>query len=200
MAGVVALDTLPHLRTHYGSYDISPHSRSIWPRVESSLTFQTNVNAGGQKDASFSTSSALSQVYPEPPVRDGLRTPPADDMSSTAYQPQQYRSYGGKQESVYPSTASYASSTAGQQLYLTTNQPSRTSTVSTASNLSGMSAQSYSKAYSPKNASTAVLAPVEETARRKSGILPSLQIPSSINNSGGSLGEFAAQVYIWPFM
>lgn len=40
--------------------------------------------------------------------------------------------------------------------------------------------------------------PVEEQARRKSTngdmIIPNLQIPSSINNSGGSLAEFAAQV------
>jgi hypothetical protein len=194
MAGAAALDSLPHLRTHYSSYDISPHSRSSWPRVNSSLAFQANVNKERLKDSGF-PASAPPQAFLESPVRDGLRTPLANNMNSTVFQPQQYRSYGGKQDAIYPSTASYASSTAGQQQpFSTTNYSSRTSATSVVSNLCGMSVQPYLKAHSPQNASTGVPILAEENLRWKSGILPSLQIPTSINNSGGSLGEFAAQV------
>src|SRR5580700_9783820 len=133
MAGAAALDALPHLRTHYSSYDIPPHSRPSWPRVDSSLTFQANVNKERFKDSGFSTSTP--QAYLESPVRDGLRTPPADNMNSTVFQPQQYRSYGGKQDSIHPSTASYTSSATGQQPYPTTNHSSRTSATSVVSSL-----------------------------------------------------------------
>lgn len=198
MAGATALDTLPHLHSRYGNYDISHHTRPSWVGGEPSVAFEADINRECQKNSCFSTSSARPQAYLEPPVRARLQMPPADNMNSTAYQPQQHRGYGGRQDVIYPSTASYPAST-GQQLY-PTNQSSRASSASAVLNLK-MPAQSYPKAHSPHNTSTTiVLAPVEETARRKSSILPSLQIPASINNSGGSIGEFAAQVCVVHFV
>jgi hypothetical protein len=58
---------------------------------------------------------------------------------------------------------------------------------------SNTSAHSYNPADSPQSASTVTIGS-DDILRRKSVILPSLQIPPSINKSGGSSGEFAAQV------
>jgi hypothetical protein len=149
----------------------------------------------------------LTPGYLEAPVRDGLRTPPADDMG-TAYQYQhsQSDSYAGRQDTSCSagssSGASYNGSSAGsnmpgRQYYALIQQPPSASTLRN-------EVQAPSSAYGRQPASpqpankTDVLAPPEGLPRRKSAnsdmIHPNLQIPSSINNSGGSLAEFAAQV------
>jgi hypothetical protein len=128
----------------------------------------------------------LTPVYLEAPIRDGLRTPPSDDMNSTASYPQQYSGYHNRKDVPY-------SNHAAAQPYPATTQPIHGSSTSALPVVGGASSHSYIPADSPQSASTATIGS-EDILRRKSVILPSLQIPPSINNSGGSLGEFAAQV------
>jgi len=167
------------------------------PRSHSSITY----NFDRRKDIGhLHPLPNLIPGYLEAPIRDGLRTPPADDMGTTYQQPQ-YNSYNGRQDTTYPTPfpsaagGSYSgtypgTATGGQhRAYpFPLNQPPP------ASNL-----RHEVRPVSPQLANKSnYLAPPEELPRRKSAssdmILPNLQIPTSINNSGGSLAEFAAQV------
>jgi hypothetical protein len=112
-------------------------------------------------------------------------------MNSTASYPQQYSSYSSRKDNPYP-TNSYPNNGAIQP-YPAATQPSRGSNISGLPVVGGGSAEAYIQADSPQSVGTSTLAS-DDVGRRKSVILPSLQIPSSINNSGGSLGEFAAQI------
>ena len=189
----------PHARTYY-DHGVPAHFLSGCSRPNLNLNFHY---LDCRKDISFSKSAASTSdllqgrpVYLEAPVRYGLRTLPLDDMNSTAFFSQQYSSCGSRKDGTFPSTA-YSSHTAVTKPCTASLQPSRESKASSLPRIDGVAAQAYFRTYSPESASTststAVLA-LEETVRRKSVILPNLQIPASINNSGGSLGEFAAQV------
>ncbi|KAI9733186.1 MAG: hypothetical protein M1818_007304 [Claussenomyces sp. TS43310] len=128
-----------------------------------------------------------SSTYVNAIVNDGLRTPPAEDMS-TVYPSQIYSSHVPRQDSSY--TFSVKSSSAAVQPCSRGYETGKLQ--SNPAPKSDPSAQPYGRIQSPKAA--AVAAPAEEGAKRKNLILPNLQIPSSVNNSGGSLGEFAAQI------
>ena len=149
----------------------------------------------------------LTPAYFEAPIRDGLRTPPADDMGTT-YQQSQYNNYAGRQDVTYPTPATSGSGYAGSYSGANVQQrpyPPPLSHPPSASNLRNEIEPSqpaqplYPQPASPQQTKKInTLAPPEGLPRRKSTnndmILPNLQIPSSINNSGGSLAEFAAQV------
>ena len=150
----------------------------------------------------------LTPGYLEAPTRDGLRTPPADDMG-TAYQYQhpQFNNYAGRQDATYStggaSGGSYSGSYTGANMQgrqrSTLSQPPPASALTLRNEVQGPSSAYNTQPPSPQPANrTDALAPPEGLPRRRSAnsdmILPNLQIPSSINNSGGSLAEFAAQV------
>jgi hypothetical protein len=158
------------------------------------------------------TISALSQIpsYTAAPIRDGLRTPPEDDMSSTtAYQAQHLPVYRSQVDSNYPYAPSHSIQTgvpsnpakqqqpAYQRDLEYSSQQSRALTAQALSNVGVSSHQPYIRQplQSPKT-NTGVLSQADDSVRRKSNILLNLQIPAEINNSGGSLGEFAAQVSV----
>lgn len=140
-------------------------------------------------------------VYFEAPVREGLRTPPADDMTTTY--PSQYNDYAGRRDGAYSAAGAsggnyggaYAGANVQSKPYSIHNQPP-----ASASTLrKEVYAQPvHTQPPSPVTANKINNLAPEEQPRRKSGtsdmIHPNLQIPSSINNSGGSLAEFAAQV------
>jgi hypothetical protein len=158
-----------------------------------------------RKDIGFSQSH-LSPGYLEAPIRDGLRTPPGDNMGTTYQQPQ-YTNYAGRQDSAYsvPSVGpdSYAGAYVGANTvprqYSTHSQPAQVPTSALRNEVQNPLPPYRQQPSSPLPSSRSNnLGTVAEQPRRKSTngdvILPNLQIPSSINNSGGSLAEFAAQV------
>jgi len=193
---------------------ISMHQASA---ISASLDFllpSSHSTYGTDRRKDIGYSLALPQLTPhyfEAPIRDGLRTPPADDMS-TAYRHPQYNNYGTKHDVTYSSpvaTSSNGSHYSGPTVYSGTNgvtrshsvlsQPSSASVASTVRNEAQAARSIYNRQQSPQPASRKnTLAPPEGVPRRKSAnsdvILPNLQIPHSINNSGGSLAEFAAQI------
>jgi hypothetical protein len=141
-------------------------------------------------------------VYFEAPVKEGLRTPPADDMTTT-YQ-MQYSDYAGRRDGAYSAAGASGSNYAGA--YTGENVQSRPYSIH---NQPPASASTLRKEVYAQPIRTQPPSPVpankinslasEEQPRRKNAtsdmIHPNLQIPSSINNSGGSLAEFAAQVF-----
>lgn len=163
-----------------------------------------------RKDVGLSHSlPQLTPGYLEAPVRDGLRTPPADDMGTAyQYQQSQYNTYTSRQDSTYPTAGSSGSSYGGSygganvqgRQYTSMSHPPSASTSTLRNEVQGPSSVYNTQPPSPQPANrTEALAPPEGLPRRRSAnsdmILPNLQIPSSINNSGGSLAEFAAQVW-----
>jgi hypothetical protein len=140
-------------------------------------------------------------VYFEAPVRDGLRTPPADDMTTT-YQTQ-CNEYPGRRDAAYSTTGPSGSNYGGA--YSGANVQSRPYSIHSQPPASASTLRKevhaqpvHTQPASPVPANTTNNLAPEEQPRRKNAasdmILPNLQIPSSINNSGGSLAEFAAQV------
>ncbi|KAG0648661.1 Meiotically up-regulated 80 [Hyphodiscus hymeniophilus] len=150
----------------------------------------------------------LTPGYLEAPLRDGLRTPPADEMGTAyQYQPAQSNNYGRRSEATYSSGAhsgaTYAGSYVGgdmpERQYSSISQPPPASVSTLRNEVQAPSSAYKNQPPSPQPANrTNVLAPPEGLPRGQSAnsdmILPNLQIPSSINNSGGSLAEFAAQI------
>lgn len=185
----------PHLRAHHGQSGpiYNPQARH---HPDLSFTFHStdckkNISSSQLPPVAFSL-PPVTTVYLEAPIRDGLRTPPSDDMNSTASYPQQYSSYGSRKDNPYPNN-SYSNHGTVVQTYSAATQHSRGLNTATLPVAGAASAQPYIQADSPQSVGTASLAS-DDTVRRKSIILPSLQIPLSVNNSGGSLGEFAAQI------
>jgi hypothetical protein len=179
----------PHPHAHPG-HAVPPYHSQPYHRPYLNFTAH---DTNGRKNLSIPQLPAVTlgpapvtPVYLEAPIRDGLRTPPSDDMNSTASYPQQYSGYHNRKDVAY-------SSHAAVQPYPATTQPLHVSNSLALPVVGGASAHSYIPADSPQSASTATIGS-DDILRRKSVILPSLQIPPSINNSGGSLGEFAAQV------
>ena len=136
--------------------------------------------------------------YLETSVRDHLRTQPADEMG-TKYQQPQYNGYTSRKEHPYPTPAStnpfgtsYSGVIGDGRRYSTISQPAIQAPQNELQNQ-----RSYVPVGTPPTANKE-MAPLESLQRQKSAtadmIVPNLQIPSTINNSGGSLAEFAAQV------
>ncbi|KAL3423357.1 cyclin [Phlyctema vagabunda] len=174
------------------------------------LPSHTTYGIGGRKDVKPPTSLLhLNPPYLEATIRDGLRTPPADDMGSI-YPSAPYGGYPARQETYMASQSmvggSYTlpgvhqggSSQAKQNPYASQNQSYAVSSTATLRHDGQPLQQNYPRPASPRHCRKDSLVAAEEVpAQRKSTadmILPSLQIPSSINNSGGSLAEFAAQI------
>lgn len=175
------------------NYDVSSYSLREGPGPCSDSQYDKS-HEGIRSSGSSAIRPDLSQitsVYFEPLLKHGLRTPPSDKMNSTASYSQQYNSYSGRKDNPY--TTSFASHSKASELYAGPVQPGREPKTTDLSSVRGTAALSYPQRHSPQITGTAVLAP-EDVGHRKSVIQPSLQIPASINNSGGSLGEFAAQI------
>ena len=147
-------------------------------------------------------------VYFEAPVREGLRTPPADEMAAT-YQPQ-YNDYAGRRDGAYSAAgasgsnygAAYNGATVPSRPYSMHNQPPLASASASTLRREVLAQPIHTQPPSPVPANKLNNLVHEEQPHRKSGtsdmIHPNLQIPLSINNSGGSLAEFAAQVFTQP--
>lgn len=131
----------------------------------------------------------LPKIYVNAPVRNGLRTPPTDDMNSTVSYLQQSSSWSGRAEQP----GHHANRAVIPHSYSTSVQQPQGPTVSALSSVTGIPSQSYAQKRSPQSTGTVIFAP-EDVEQRKNVILPNLQIPAAINTSGGSLGEFAAQI------
>jgi hypothetical protein len=181
----------PHPHTH-PSHSIPPYHSQPYHRPDLGFTLH---DTEGRKYLGLSQLPAVTRdytqvtpVYLEAPIRDGLRTPPSDDMNSTASYPQQYSGYHTRKDVAY-------SNHAAVQSYPATTQPLHGSNHSALPAVGAAASHAYIPVDSPQSASTATIGS-EDILRRKSVILPSLQIPPSINSSGGSLGEFAARVWM----
>ena len=167
-------------------------------------THSTNFHIDRRKDIGLHSLSQLAPYY-EAPIRDGLRTPPADDMS-TAYQHSQYI-ISGRQDATYSTPVSSGNGYAGEyssanmqaRPHAALSQPPAPNPASDLRREAQVSQPYFPQPQNPQPANKAnALIPPEGLPRRKSAgsdmITPNLQIPLSINNSGGSLAEFAAQV------
>lgn len=172
----------------HNNKDCPPYSRTTWPGLAASQLQTPLYISGSEQRRDLSTGS---RVVPDSlsalPVHsnaliDGLRTPPADDMSAT-YNSQPYRNYT-------QADVAYSSSKI-QQAY------SKTHTLGTSASNCDLRSHGSSQSHArPQSLGVAAIA-LDDSEKRKSLILPNLQIPSSINQSGGSLGEFAAQVVVF---
>ena len=186
---------------------ISMHRTSSRPSPLDFLSPTARPTFGINRRRDISRPLSLPQITPiyfEAPIRDGLRTPP-DEMATTYQQPH-YTNYARSQDPTYTSAntrGNYGGAYAGAHMqaipYSAAIQPPLSS-ASVSRKEEQSSQYHHSQPSSPQTAhSTSALAPPEGVPRRKSTnsdmILPNLQIPPTINNSGGSLAEFAAQVH-----
>lgn len=145
-------------------------------------------------------------AYLEAPVRDGLRTPPEDEMA-TAYQSQyQYGTYDSQKNSAYSTPAGTSTYT---PTYHGPNVPSRAYSAAglppTAPN-SGLRSDVYEQPYvrsqptSPQRSTDNVVVTAESTSHKKTAnesIRPNFRIPTTISKTGGNLPDFAAQVILF---
>jgi len=170
-----------------------------------SLTNTTNYGIDRRKE--FTNPLTLPHLIPgylEAPIRDGLRTPPADEMGTTYQQPQ-YNNYAVKQEGIYPTPApsgsvyssGYSVQNGQGRPYSTLGQPTPASNSSLRNEV--LPSQSYHQTTSPQINKTVSVEGLTAERRKStngdaSAIVPNLQIPKTINDSEGSLAEFAAQV------
>lgn len=151
----------------------------------------------------------LPQLTPgffEATIKDGLRTPPADGMGTTyQYQNVQYNNYPGRQDATGgASMGSHAGSYTGPNMqgrqYSKIGQlpPASTSTLQNEIQAPSSAYNTQPSSPQPAHRETTLAPPEDGLSRRRSAnndmIQPNLQIPASINSSGGSLAEFAAQV------
>ena len=171
------------------------------PTPSSSFDFDHRRNIG------LHTLRQLTPPYSEAPTRDRLRTPPADEMSTT-YQHAQYNDYARRQDGTYSMSGSARSGYIGNYPPITNTQAKSYSALRQLPSASASALRHEFQApltsHHPEPPSpqptnkTGSLATSENAPSRKSSvgdmIAASLQIPPSINNSGGSLAEFAAQV------
>jgi hypothetical protein len=128
-----------------------------------------------------------------PPSSGRLPTPPQDDMS--VFPHTQSNSGGIRQSSVYTSIPSSSyQSTGYSNGYGVGEYSSRALEARFVNNQQAVS-QNYD-AYGGQDGQRAAPAAqrVQEEVQEKQGIHPDMQIPPSVNNSGGSIGELAAQV------
>ncbi|PQE33541.1 hypothetical protein CJF32_00003416 [Rutstroemia sp. NJR-2017a WRK4] len=159
-----------------------------------------------RKDIGYSLPQLNSAGYIEAPVKAGLRTPPEDEMNTT-YQPPTYNNYNSRQDVPYaPRQATFCSQSRSNDYSGVVAPPRQSVSLihhsthsSETSNIRDAPSQP-SQSYSYSNPQSPQVSRVvkEESHSRKGStsdmIQPNLQIPASINNSGGSLAEFAAQI------
>jgi hypothetical protein len=116
------------------------------------------------------------------------------------YQPQQNNSNGNnngsRQGNAFPSIASYHHQTSATTQAYPYNYPSR---AVEATRLPDSVAQPFQQHYDGSSQSlrgTSAMAERihEDAVQKKDTIHPNMQIPASVNSSGGSIGELAAQV------
>jgi hypothetical protein len=171
----------------------------------------SGVDIDHRKDVGYSqTLPQLPPVYLEAPIRDGLRTPPADAMATTYHPQYKFGTYNGQKDSAYPASAAstdyvppYHAANVPAKPYSSMNQQSSTS-ISTSASTSRPEghAQQHLQRHppSPQRSSENALGTAEDTSRKSSSandhIRPSLRIPSTISKDGGSLPDFAAQVWL----
>jgi hypothetical protein len=167
----------------------------------------TSFGFDHRRDIGLHTIRQLTPPYSEAALQDGLRTPPADDMS-TAYQHAQYNDYAARQGGTYSMSGSTRGSYAVTYPPVTNMQAKSYSAsgllppVSTSSLRHEVQAPLTSHhpqppSPQPANKTASLAAAADSTPSRKSSVgdmITPLQIPPSINISGGSLAEFAAQV------
>ncbi|KAG4441260.1 hypothetical protein IFR05_003251 [Cadophora sp. M221] len=148
----------------------------------------------------------LAPVYFEAPTREGLRTPPTDDMA-TAYQNNFSHGYPASgRSSEYLSVESTPSSYGGtynnngapaqSRQYMSMTQPAPASASTLRKEVQGPITIT-SQPPSPEPVQRTSYLSHEEPSQRKSttdAIRPGMQIPKSISSVGGSLAEFAAQI------
>ncbi|KAK0125334.1 hypothetical protein ONS96_009183 [Cadophora gregata f. sp. sojae] len=167
-----------------------------------------SYNIDRRKDiAQFHSLPHLPPVYLEAPIREGLRTPPTDEMA-TAYQNSNFtHGYPASgRSSEYLSVESTPSSYGGtynhnppqQQTrqYMSMIQPPPASASTLRKEVQAPLAV-ISQPPSPEPAQRTSYLSHDEPSRRKSTtdtIRPNMQIPKSISPTGGSLAEFAAQI------
>lgn len=145
------------------------------------------------------------RFYLEAPIRNGLRTPPTDDMT-TAYQNSTYsNAYSASRNSEYLSVEVPASNygepyhnrpSSQSRPYMSLPQPAPTSASTVRRDVQEYQPQPPS----PEPSQRTSYPSHEEPTRRKGTtdtIRPNLQIPKTISCEGGSLAEFAAQVCRW---
>lgn len=166
-------------------------------------SYSSTSNNGRLKDIGISHLANPAPIYLESSLIDGLRTPPADDMG-TAYQQPQHSTYSERQDNTFTAATASGNGFTGAGAYPEQNVLQRTYRTSQgpASSLRNELPPTqplYHQSTSPGPVTkVSSFVPTEESPSRKTtsnnAILPNLQIPSSINNSGGSLAEFAAQV------
>jgi hypothetical protein len=133
--------------------------------------------------------------------RYGLQTPPEDDMG-TAYQNPHYGSYASRPDvSFQPSNrtsshnASYSISSTHTRSSSTLSQPPMNSREVGSTRTDAFTSQnSYSHPASPQSSNRQESQHQQARSGVNDQIMANLQIPKSINSSGGSLAEFAAQV------
>lgn len=162
-------------------------------------------NIDRRKDLGSHSLQHLSPIYLEAPIREGLRTPPTDEMATVYQNPTYSNAYSASRNSEYLSVEAppriYGGTynngaTAQPRQYMSMTQPPPASASTLRKEVQG-SEPINSQPPSPEPAQRTSYLSHEEPSRRKSTsdmIRPNLQIPKSISSSGGSLAEFAAQV------
>ncbi|KAF7862747.1 hypothetical protein EAF04_007619 [Stromatinia cepivora] len=190
------------------------HQTSVRPASFSFLlppTPQTPFGIDRRKDVGFPlTLPQINQSgYIEAPVRVGLRTPPEDDMHAT-YPGPQYPHYKSRQNETYPEslnvsrTGDYEGSAIQSRIPQALGDPiHRVAKIAEPSQPEVAYTWPPVKEKHPSESfyATALTTLESESTRKPQAkkpttdtIHPSLQIPKSINDSGGSLAEFAAQI------
>lgn len=167
----------------------------------------STYNVDRRKDFAFPSSLPHTTCYyVEAPTRDGLRTPPTDDMAATYQHPpygdvyssgrnSEYHALEGSQGN-YGGSYNTGASTQSRQ-YMTLPQPPPASASTLRKEVQGYEPNLSHLPPSPQPTQRSSYAAHEEPPRTKSStdiIRPNLQIPKTISSDGGSLAEFAAQV------
>lgn len=173
-----------------------------------SFPFPPNPSAAFEfdqrRDIGLYALQQLTPPYLETATRDGLRTPPADDM--TTYQHTQYSEYTGRQDATYaisgPVRSGYVDSyppvtNIQAKAYPALGQPLPLSASTLRQEIQVPLNSQRPQPQSPQPANKTSIA-AESMPTKKHSVAETttsgLKIPPSVNNSGGSLAEFAAQV------
>ncbi|KAF7955829.1 hypothetical protein EAE96_004751 [Botrytis aclada] len=192
------------------------HQTSVIPAPFSFLlppTPQTPFGIDRRKDIGFPlTLPQINQSrYIEAPVRVGLRTPPEDDMHAT-YPTSQYHNYKSRQNEDYPASVNGGRVNDYDGSACHSRKPSLipqvqgahvNSATKNTETLQPESTYNWPPVKENHQSQATALSTLESESTRKpqakkpsttDTVHPSLQIPKSINDSGGSLAEFAAQI------
>lgn len=205
-ATTTALDFYsPHSRPFSDSHHTSTatYSQPDRPRPQSLLASDINAHAerAAPPEPSFHGDSRRSAADGQRPVSNPpphsaqgrLPTPPADEMS--VYQPIQNSTNSSREGSTFPSIAQF------HQLPATTQaQPYHypVRAAEAAPKFSNGTGQVFhqleDRSRDVRGTHEVVERPQEAIVQKKDAIHPNMQIPPSVNDSGGSIGELAAQL------